>query len=88
MEEALRGVRKHRTLPPTAANGNGRVGIIVLRHLAFEALVLGALGGSRGIGCPIGGGGGDLRVAEQEQLVLGSRHGGVLVLITAPDIVR
>ena len=57
MEEALRGVRKHRTLPPTAANGNGRVGIIVLRHLAFEGLVLGALGGSPGIGCPIGGGG-------------------------------
>ncbi len=45
--------RTHRTLPPTWTNGDGGEGIgvldiVVLRHLAPEGLVLGALVGSPG----------------------------------------
>ena len=57
IEEVVGVARIHRALPPTAANLQTGINSIVLRHLAFEGLVLGALGGSPGIGCPIGGGG-------------------------------
>lgn len=79
IEEGGGVVRSHRALPPTVANGNSRVGIIVIRHLALEGLVLAALGGGPGIaGCSVGGGD-NLGVAEQEQLVGRCRHGGILV---------
>lgn len=95
IEEARREFRKHRTLPPKAANGNGRVGIIVLRHLALECLVPAALGGTPGVvggpmgsevGAPIGGAGRDLGLAEKEQPVRSRGHGGVL--IGSADFVR
>lgn len=57
IEEVVGVARIHRALPPTAANLQTGINRIILRHLAFEGLVLGALGGSPGIGCPIGGGG-------------------------------
>ena len=59
---------------------------IVIRHLALERLILGALGGSPRIaGCPIGSRD-DLGIAEQEELIRGSRDCGVL--IGSVDVVR
>ena len=57
IEEARIVARMHRTLPPKFTIGNGVVTPVVIRHLVLEGLVLGSLGGSPGIGCPIGGGG-------------------------------
>lgn len=65
-EEGRRVARIHRTLPPKAANLQTGINRIVLRHLALERLILGALGGSpRIVGCPVGGGD-DFGAAERK----------------------
>lgn len=78
-EEVVGVVRIRRALPPIVANLQAIVTRIIVRHLSLERLVLGTLGGGpRIFGCPVGGGD-DLRVAEQEQLVRRLPSRGLLV---------
>lgn len=88
-EESLCSTRVCSTLIKHAAVGKSRyLGHTIFFRTIFplEGLLLGALGGGPGIaGCPVGGGD-DLGVAEQEQLVRGSRHSSVR--IGSVDVVR
>lgn len=75
-------------LPPNAAYGDDRIGSMVIHYLAPEGLVLDSLGGCPRIaGRPVGGGD-DLGMTEQEQLVGSCGNHRVFVLITTSEVVR
>ena len=82
--------RPRRTLPPTVTKFKGVVVREVLRHLALECLVLAALLANPRTIAPKDSRRSfdDLGVAEQEQPVGRSCHGGVFVRTTAADVVR
>ena len=82
--------RPRRTLPPTVTKCKGVVVREVLRHLALKCLVLAALLANPRTIAPKDSRRSfdDLGVAEQEQPVGRSCHGGVFVRTTAADVVR